>query len=550
MRNRIRRWVTPHAARVTARTAPRGGHVAERARPGARGLGAGALARSSSTPARSRSARPSSTRCSTSSPARARSRSAGRRFELDRGRRGARPRGRGGELRGASSRSCARPSARAPTATRRSAPARPSFASTDAGSRERDRRAVVPGALRPAQRLDARDALRRLPPAGPRAVALPPVRRDRLDPGGPGRGSIARGLGGAARGRLGVPAPPARRCTSSRTRARTGRWPSSASSRPPAARPRRTSPASASALLYDAGCRLCRFAARVVQQIDRDGELAILPLEHPDAAPLLEQLPEDERLSSWRVARPDGTLAGYGAGVVQLLASMRATRPLARVGSHVPAGLLDAAYAVVARNRGRLGRLVPDVGAASSRSQIAATSRASDSTESGEPDACSTSRSQRTDSPGRVEPLARAARRPRAGRRCPPRLVRERVPELRRDDRPVEIRVVVDRRDRDVDLRRPVRRRASVGRRDELVAARRAPTRRASRSASGIAVEHALEAGHHEHPAREDEELGRARGAQPRRRALAPRRRRARARARATRARPRARRTGARRPRS
>jgi hypothetical protein len=85
--------------------------------------------------------------------------------------------------------------------------------------------------------------------------------------------------------------------------------------------------------------------------------------------------------------------------VVPLLASMRATRPLARAGSRVPAGVLDAAYGVVARHRSGLGRLVPDV-APVVRPQIAATSRASDSTESGEPDARATSRSQRIDSPG------------------------------------------------------------------------------------------------------------------------------------------------------
>jgi predicted DCC family thiol-disulfide oxidoreductase YuxK len=157
-----------------------------------------------------------------------------------------------------------------------------------------------------------------------------------------------------------------------------------------------------SVLLYDAECRFCRFAARVVDRVDRDEELAIMPLQDPRAAPLLDCLPEDERLSSWRIARNDGRLAGFGAGVVPLLAAMRRTRPLARVASHLPAHLLDAAYALVARNRRTLGKLVPDVPPVVARrdDQIAATSRASDSTDSGRPDARATSRSQRTDSPG------------------------------------------------------------------------------------------------------------------------------------------------------
>ena len=154
-------------------------------------------------------------------------------------------------------------------------------------------------------------------------------------------------------------------------------------------------------LLYDGECRLCRFAARLVSRLDRRRELAILPLRHPDAASLLESLPEAERLASWRLTRPDGTLVGYGAGVVALFAAMRVTRPLAWLAGLVPDRGLDAGYRVVARNRGALGKLVPDVRAiVVVPPQMAATSRASDSTESGEPDAWTTRRSQRTDSPG------------------------------------------------------------------------------------------------------------------------------------------------------
>ena len=40
--------------------------------------------------------------------------------------------------------------------------------------------------------------------------------------------------------------------------------------------------------------------------------------------------------------------------------------------------------------------------------------------------------------------------------------------EMRRDDLAVQVVVVVDGRDRDVDLRRPIRRVASVGAPDEL----------------------------------------------------------------------------------
>jgi predicted DCC family thiol-disulfide oxidoreductase YuxK len=158
-------------------------------------------------------------------------------------------------------------------------------------------------------------------------------------------------------------------------------------------------------LLYDAGCRLCRFTARLVSRLDRRGELAILPLQHGDAEALLEPLPEEERLSSWRLALPDGTLVGYGVGIVPLLEAMRLTRPLGRLAARVPSRVLEAAYGFVAARRRLLGRLVPDVPPVvvpprGKTRQMTETSRASDSTDSGEPDAWATSRSQRTDSPG------------------------------------------------------------------------------------------------------------------------------------------------------
>jgi predicted DCC family thiol-disulfide oxidoreductase YuxK len=113
-------------------------------------------------------------------------------------------------------------------------------------------------------------------------------------------------------------------------------------------------------LLYDAGCRGCRFAARIVARIDRERALAIAPLQDARAEAHLAALPERERLASWRLVAPDGTLAGYGAGLPALLRAMRRTRLLGRLLGLVPAGALDAAYGLLARNRGRLGQLVPD----------------------------------------------------------------------------------------------------------------------------------------------------------------------------------------------
>jgi alkylated DNA nucleotide flippase Atl1 len=78
------------------------------------------------------------------------------------------------------------------------------------------------------------------------------------------------------------------------------------------------------------------------------------------ATVFLEPLPEKERYSTWRLVRRDGSLAGRGAGVVDLLGTMRLTRSAGRVLARVPDEALDRAYEVVAGRRSLLGRLVPD----------------------------------------------------------------------------------------------------------------------------------------------------------------------------------------------
>jgi predicted DCC family thiol-disulfide oxidoreductase YuxK len=104
-------------------------------------------------------------------------------------------------------------------------------------------------------------------------------------------------------------------------------------------------------------------------------ELDVLPLRDPDAVALLAPVPEKERDASWLLAQPDGSLHGFGAGAPRLLGTLELTRPLGRLLSAVPAGVLDAGYGLVARNRGRLGRLVPD-GPAPRRTDIVATEAA------------------------------------------------------------------------------------------------------------------------------------------------------------------------------
>jgi predicted DCC family thiol-disulfide oxidoreductase YuxK len=107
-------------------------------------------------------------------------------------------------------------------------------------------------------------------------------------------------------------------------------------------------------LLYDGECRFCRWSARVVARIDRSGRLALLPFQDDEAPPLLAPVPVEERLSSWHLVERDGRVlsrAGAAGAVAGRLLGRWATRP---------AATLDGLYTLVARHRGRLGRIVPD----------------------------------------------------------------------------------------------------------------------------------------------------------------------------------------------
>jgi predicted DCC family thiol-disulfide oxidoreductase YuxK len=79
-----------------------------------------------------------------------------------------------------------------------------------------------------------------------------------------------------------------------------------------------------------------------------------------EATVLLADVPEDERFASWHLVQPCRPPVGYGSGGRELLLTMRRTRRLGRLLRFVPDSVLDLGYRLVAANRSRLGRLVPD----------------------------------------------------------------------------------------------------------------------------------------------------------------------------------------------
>jgi hypothetical protein len=86
----------------------------------------------------------------------------------------------------------------------------------------------------------------------------------------------------------------------------------------------------------------------------------LLPLQDAAAQALLADLDEDQKRKTWRLVRPDGLTVGYGAGTPELLATVRPTRPLGRALGLAPDRVLEGLYGAIVRNRGSLGRFVPD----------------------------------------------------------------------------------------------------------------------------------------------------------------------------------------------
>jgi predicted DCC family thiol-disulfide oxidoreductase YuxK len=104
-------------------------------------------------------------------------------------------------------------------------------------------------------------------------------------------------------------------------------------------------------LLYDAACRFCRFAARAVVRLDRHERIAFLPFDDGEAMPLLGDMPDEARTGSIHLVDPDGRRYSRGAALSRLISHL---------GAPVSGRALGRAYEPIARNRGKLGRHVPD----------------------------------------------------------------------------------------------------------------------------------------------------------------------------------------------
>jgi predicted DCC family thiol-disulfide oxidoreductase YuxK len=112
-----------------------------------------------------------------------------------------------------------------------------------------------------------------------------------------------------------------------------------------------------SILVYDADCSFCRWSLQRILDWDRRGCLRALALQAPEADRLLADIPPQRRMDSWHLVAPGGQVSSAGRAVGPLLRLLPGGAPFARLADALPR-LTDAAYALVARRRSWLGRIV------------------------------------------------------------------------------------------------------------------------------------------------------------------------------------------------
>ena len=115
-------------------------------------------------------------------------------------------------------------------------------------------------------------------------------------------------------------------------------------------------PSERAAVLYDADCGFCRWSLQKVLAWDRHDRLRPVALQDPEADRLLDGMDDRERMRSWHLVTPDGSVYSSGAAVPPLMRLLPGGTPLAAVAAVFPRGT-ESLYRWVSRNRGTLGRV-------------------------------------------------------------------------------------------------------------------------------------------------------------------------------------------------
>ena len=108
-------------------------------------------------------------------------------------------------------------------------------------------------------------------------------------------------------------------------------------------------------ILYDADCGFCLWSLHKILAWDRHNRLRPVPLQDAEADRLLAGMDKRQKMRSWHLIMPDGTVYSSGAAVAPLMQLLPGGTPIAALASAFPRST-ESLYRWVARNRGTLGR--------------------------------------------------------------------------------------------------------------------------------------------------------------------------------------------------
>lgn len=112
-------------------------------------------------------------------------------------------------------------------------------------------------------------------------------------------------------------------------------------------------------VLYDADCGFCSWSLAWILRWDRRRRLDPVALQGTVGRQLTPGMDDDERMASWHLVAPDGTVTSGGRAAAPMLRLLPGGGPLAAAFDRAP-NVVERAYDWVNRNRGTLGRAITD----------------------------------------------------------------------------------------------------------------------------------------------------------------------------------------------
>ena len=111
-------------------------------------------------------------------------------------------------------------------------------------------------------------------------------------------------------------------------------------------------------VLYDADCGFCRASLALILAWDREWRLRPVALQDHEANRLLAHLSPEERMASWHLVSPDGTVTSAGDAFEALFRLLPGGSPPASLARRFPQAARKG-YRWIADHRTPLGRLLP-----------------------------------------------------------------------------------------------------------------------------------------------------------------------------------------------